>query len=89
MAYQGQVCCAGSRTYVQEDVYDKFIEHAKKAAEDRVISDTFAPGCQHGPQVYINLIGSKLRLLETQLSSIFRPNIQLLHGISRCILISI
>ena len=52
MAYQGQVCCAGSRTYVQEDIYDKFIEHAKKAAEERVISDTFAPGCQHGPQVY-------------------------------------
>jgi aldehyde dehydrogenase (NAD+) len=55
MAYQGQVCCAGSRTYVHEDIYDKFVEHAKKAAEERVIGDIFEPGCQHGPLVRIAL----------------------------------
>jgi len=64
MAYQGQVCCAGSRTYVQEDVYDKFIEHAKKAAEERVISDTFAPGCQHGPQIDENQFNKVLHYID-------------------------
>ena len=53
MAFQSQVCCAGSRTYVQEEIFDQFLEKAKKAAESRVIADTFEPGCEHGPQVII------------------------------------
>ena len=32
---QGQVCCAGSRAFVHEDIYDKFLEEAA-AAFDRV-----------------------------------------------------
>lgn len=28
---QGQVCCAGSRIFVQEGIYDEFIDRAKKA----------------------------------------------------------
>ena len=28
---QGQVCCAGSRVFVQEGIYDKFVEEAVKA----------------------------------------------------------
>lgn len=56
MAYQGQVCCAGSRTYVHEDLYDKFVERAKQQASERVIADTFAEGCQHGPQVSVDAI---------------------------------
>lgn len=28
---QGQVCCAGSRVFVHEDIYDKFLEDAVKA----------------------------------------------------------
>ncbi len=28
---QGQVCCAGSRVFVQEDIYDRFVEEAVKA----------------------------------------------------------
>ena len=51
MAYQGQVCCAGSRTYVHEDIYEKFIELAKEKAEKKVITDVLNPSCEHGPQV--------------------------------------
>lgn len=51
MAYQGQVCCAGSRTFVHESVYDKFIEKCKAAADKRVVGDVFAPGVQQGPQI--------------------------------------
>ena len=28
---QGQVCCAGSRVFVQEDIYDRFVDEAAKA----------------------------------------------------------
>ncbi|MCI1966787.1 MAG: aldehyde dehydrogenase family protein [Oscillospiraceae bacterium] len=28
---QGQVCCAGSRVFVQEDIYDRFVDEAVKA----------------------------------------------------------
>lgn len=31
---QGQVCCAGSRAFVHEDIFDKFIEDAKVAFEN-------------------------------------------------------
>ena len=30
---QGQVCCAGSRAFVHEDIYDKFLDEAMKAFE--------------------------------------------------------
>lgn len=30
---QGQVCCAGSRVFVHEDIYDKFLDEAIKAFE--------------------------------------------------------
>jgi len=51
MAYQGQVCCAGSRTYVQESIYDKFVEKCAEAAKKRVVGDVFTPGVQQGPQI--------------------------------------
>jgi len=51
MAFQGQVCCAGSRTYVHEAIYDKFVEKCKEAANNRVVGDVFTPGVQQGPQI--------------------------------------
>jgi acyl-CoA reductase-like NAD-dependent aldehyde dehydrogenase len=51
MAYQGQVCCAGSRTFVHESIYDKFVEKCKEAANNRVVGDVFTPGVQQGPQI--------------------------------------
>lgn len=47
----GQNCCAGSRTFVQEKIYDKFVAKAKAAAERRVVGDPFTQGTQQGPQV--------------------------------------
>ncbi|KAG7097972.1 hypothetical protein E1B28_005282 [Marasmius oreades] len=49
----GQVCTAGSRIFVQESIYDKFVEAFRKAAETRTtqIGDPFAEETQHGPQV--------------------------------------
>ncbi|KAH0864461.1 hypothetical protein HID58_081672 [Brassica napus] len=48
---QGQCCCAGSRTYVHEKVYDEFVEKAKARALKRVVGDPFKKGIEQGPQV--------------------------------------
>jgi aldehyde dehydrogenase (NAD+) len=48
---QGQCCCAGSRTFVHERIYDEFIEKAKARALRRVVGDPFKKGVEQGPQV--------------------------------------
>ncbi|KAJ6760667.1 ALDEHYDE DEHYDROGENASE-RELATED [Salix purpurea] len=48
---QGQCCCAGSRTYVHERVYDEFVEKAKARALTRVVGDPFRKGVEQGPQI--------------------------------------
>ncbi|MCO5576519.1 hypothetical protein L7F22_030330 [Adiantum nelumboides] len=48
---QGQCCCAGSRTFVQESIYDEFLEKAKARALRRVVGDPFQKGVEQGPQV--------------------------------------
>ncbi|KAJ0704316.1 putative aldehyde dehydrogenase domain, aldehyde/histidinol dehydrogenase [Helianthus annuus] len=48
---QGQCCCAGSRTFVHEHVYDEFVEKAKALALKRVVGDPFRKGVEQGPQV--------------------------------------
>lgn len=48
---QGQCCCAGSRTFVHERVYDEFVAKAKELAIKRTVGDPFKAGIQQGPQV--------------------------------------
>lgn len=51
MNNHGQNCCAGSRTYVEESVYDKFVALAKATAEKRVVGDPYDPKTEQGAQV--------------------------------------
>lgn len=48
---QGQCCCAGSRTYVQESIYDEFVERSVERAKKRVVGDPFDLKTEQGPQV--------------------------------------
>ncbi|XP_021726993.1 aldehyde dehydrogenase family 2 member B7, mitochondrial-like [Chenopodium quinoa] len=48
---QGQCCCAGSRTYVHESVYNEFVEKAKARAIKRVVGDPFRKDIEQGPQI--------------------------------------
>ncbi|KAK4488840.1 hypothetical protein RD792_004630 [Penstemon davidsonii] len=48
---QGQCCCAGSRTFVHEKVYDEFLEKAKARALKRIVGDPFKSGIEQGPQI--------------------------------------
>ena len=47
----GQCCCAGSRVYVQEGVYDKFLERFRARASQNKVGDPFAQDTFQGPQV--------------------------------------
>lgn len=52
----GQNCCAGSRTFVQEEVYDEFVKKAVAKGTSRKVGDPFADGIQQGPQVTWQII---------------------------------
>src|SRR5436309_7802139 len=48
---QGQCCCAGSRLFVEESVYDQFIEKVLRKAKAQKVGDPFDPETTQGPQV--------------------------------------
>lgn len=48
---QGQVCCAGSRVFVQEGIYDKFVAAAVDAFQKVTVGDPLDPNTQMGAQV--------------------------------------
>ena len=44
---------AGSRTYVEEKIYDKFVEKSVERAKQRKVGDPFDDSTEQGPQVNI------------------------------------
>lgn len=48
---QGQVCCAGSRLFVQEGIYDKFVAELKEAFEKVKVGLPWEDGVQMGSQI--------------------------------------
>jgi aldehyde dehydrogenase (NAD+) len=48
---QGQACCAGSRLFVEEKVYDEFVEKSVARAKRRTVGDPFDPATEQGPQI--------------------------------------
>jgi len=47
----GQMCTAGSRLFVQEEIYDEFVKKAVERAKKRVVGSGFQPGIDQGPQI--------------------------------------
>ena len=47
----GQCCTAGSRTYVEEKIYDEFVERSRARAAKRTVGNPFDPKTDQGPQV--------------------------------------
>ncbi|KAG2678948.1 hypothetical protein I3843_11G028100 [Carya illinoinensis] len=66
---QGQCCCAGSRTYVHERIYDEFIEKSKARATRRVVGDPFKKGVEQGPQIDAEQFDKVLRYIRSGLQS--------------------
>ena len=48
---QGQSCSSGSRCFVEESIYDEFMERSVKMAMKRKLCNPMDPDCEHGPQI--------------------------------------
>jgi aldehyde dehydrogenase (NAD+) len=48
---QGQSCCAGSRVFVEERIYQQFVEKSVARAAKRRVGDPLDPSTEQGPQV--------------------------------------
>jgi len=48
---QGQCCCAGSRVFVEEKVYDEFVERSTERAKRRTVGNPLERTTEQGPQV--------------------------------------
>jgi aldehyde dehydrogenase (NAD+) len=48
---QGQSCCAGSRVFVEDTIYDEFVEKSIARAGKRRVGDPLDPRTDQGPQV--------------------------------------
>jgi aldehyde dehydrogenase (NAD+) len=48
---QGQCCCAGSRLFVQDAIYDEFVQKITARARSRKVGDPFQTDTEQGPQV--------------------------------------
>lgn len=61
---QGQVCCAGSRIFVHEDIYDKFIAEAIEAFNNVKVGLPWEPDTQMGSQIYESHLQDILNYVE-------------------------
>lgn len=62
---QGQVCCAGSRTFVDDQIYDDFVERSAERAKKRTVGNPFDFETEQGPQVNKEQMEKILSLIET------------------------
>ena len=47
----GQCCCAGSRLFVHEAIYDEFVKKSVAAAKNSKLGDPLSPHTTQGPQI--------------------------------------
>ncbi|XP_049941122.1 aldehyde dehydrogenase, mitochondrial [Schistocerca serialis cubense] len=64
-ANHGQNCCAGSRTFVQDDVYSEFVKKATAKAVARKVGDPFSDGTEQGPQIDQDMFEKVLGLIKS------------------------
>lgn len=61
----GQSCCAGSRTYVHEKIYDKFVAKATEMAKARAVGNPFEETTKQGPQIDDEMMTKVLGYIES------------------------
>jgi len=61
----GQCCCAGSRTFVEDKIYDEFVERSAERAKKRTIGNPFDLNTEQGPQVNEEQMEKILGLIQT------------------------
>lgn len=61
---QGQVCCAGSRVFVQDTIYDKFVEEAIKRFNTVKVGLPWEEDTQLGSLIYESHLNDVLAMIE-------------------------
>jgi len=61
----GQVCTAGSRTFVHESIYDEFVKKATARAQKRVIGNPWNMETESGPQIDQEQMEKILEMIES------------------------
>lgn len=61
---QGQVCSAGSRIFVQEGIYDKFVDSLAKIFNNVKVGDPNDSGTQLGALIYKSQMGKVLKYIK-------------------------
>jgi len=61
----GQCCTAASRLFVQEEIYDRFVEKAVERAKRRTVGDPFDTKNESGPQIDNEQFNKILELIES------------------------
>lgn len=61
---QGQCCCAASRAFVQEEIYDKFVTKSIQLAKERIVGDPFDESVHQGPQIDGDQMSKILSLID-------------------------
>lgn len=61
---QGQVCCAGSRVFVHEDIYDKFVAEAVEKFKAVKVGNPMDMDTQMGSQIYAAQVNKVLEYVE-------------------------
>ncbi|XP_057768104.1 aldehyde dehydrogenase family 2 member C4 [Salvia miltiorrhiza] len=61
---KGEICVAGSRVFVQEGIYDKFLVTLVEKVKSWVVGDPFDPNVHQGPQVDKNQYERVLSYIE-------------------------
>lgn len=61
----GQCCCAGSRTFIEDKIYDEFVERSAERAKKRTVGNPFDLTTEHGPQVDKEQFNKILAMIET------------------------
>ncbi|XP_046373568.1 retinal dehydrogenase 2-like [Haliotis rufescens] len=65
MTNMGQCCIAGSRTFVQEEIYDEFVKRSVEAAKQRSVGDPYDPNTKNGPQIDGDQLTKILELIKS------------------------
>ncbi|KAH7191808.1 aldehyde dehydrogenase domain-containing protein [Fusarium flagelliforme] len=76
--HNGQICATGSRIYVQEDIYDKFISEFTARTKEAVAGDPLLPETAKGPIISAT---QKERIMD-YIAKAKNEGTELLHGAS-------
>ncbi|XP_058453515.1 aldehyde dehydrogenase, mitochondrial [Malaya genurostris] len=61
----GQCCCAGSRTFIEDKIYDEFVERSAERAKKRTVGNPFDLTTEHGPQIDKTQFNKIITMIET------------------------